>query len=154
MVKRLFFLFVLMASLPIHASGSLIQYWKSVSITTDSGDSVEITLNPETFRADTFKVTIDGKETVLEEKWHSDLYFYLNSLRVLASCTLTPLPSEPTCVTSVSMELELSVDDGDPPSWYEPSEVKYIFAEGKFIERWVKTKVSESRWENKILKVE
>lgn len=156
MIQAFTSIIVIILSLSVNASSDLLQYWKSVSIETAGGESVEIKTKPDSWEIESFRAYIYGKQSELDSLWFSNMPIVdLNTIRLFTSCGFHYLVDEDdwsgSCSTSVRMKLLDESTEEPLPEWYERPEVTYVFHSGVLAYREIKRKVSNDEWDKEFM---
>ena len=127
--------------------------WNSIFIEAERGVSVKIVRNQESLRIEEFKLTIEGTNIEVAEKWFQDINQpQLRTLEITWGCGPLILNSEnkvtelPSCSTFVSFDFYMIEDFEVFPVWYEDPKVTYVITEGTIEKRYIRRKISRTEW--------
>ena len=144
---------LLLFSNALFASSDQPYMWNSVFVEAERGVSVRLVRDEESLKIKHFKLTIEGKEIEVSEKWFDDINQpEFRTLKVTWGCGPLALNEKvkivdaPSCSSHVSFNFQADVDFDIYPDWFEDPKVTYYITDGKITKRYVKRKGSKNHW--------
>ena len=144
---------MLLFSNALFASSDQPYMWNSVFVEAERGVSVRLVRDEKSLKIEQFKLTVDGKEIEVAERWFYDINQpEFRTLKITWGCGPRTLNEKgkiadlPSCSSHVSFNFLVDVDFDVYPDWYEDPKVTYYISDGKITKRYVKRKDSKNHW--------